>query len=229
MEDFHDDMGQFAYFGLQKRWKGCVDLETHTSNIIELLVSGNGMPLTKSGYKDLWVTSVKVYLLPDIYKPFPVAVSYGRHQPYSAESYLENFIQDLNNLLENGIEISDRHYEVRLKCFICDTPARAYFKGTAGHTGRYACERCTVRGRKGNVGSTVYPTFDSQERTDGSFREMRQREHHKLSSPLLNINPPINMISSFVLDFMHHCLGVMKSLMEWWFDGDLNVRFSARM
>ena len=38
------------------------------------------------------------------------------------------------------------------------------------------------------------------------------------------------MISSFVLDLMHFCLlGVMKSLVELWLDGDMNVRFSVRM
>ena len=228
MEDFHGDIGQFVYFGLQKGLIRCVDPGTHTSNIIELLVSGDEMPLTKSGYKDLWVTSVKVHYKPDIYKPFPVGVFYGRHQRKSADSYLENLIEDLNDLLESGIDISDRHYEVRLKCFICDTPARAYFKGTVGHTGRYACERCVVRGRKGNVGSTVYPTIDSEKRTDESFKEMRQREHHKLPSPLLRINPPINMIFFFVLDFIHlSLLEVMKSLMEWRLDGDLNIRFGS--
>ena len=118
---------------------------------------------------------------------------------------------------------------MQFKCFICDTPARAFLKCTVGHTGKYVCERCTVVGRK-QEGTTVYPLLNSRERTDESFRRMRQPGHHHEPSPLLRVRPQIDMVFSFVLDFMHLCLiGIMKKLIEWWLSGDLNVRLGARM
>lgn len=69
------------------------------------------------------------------------------------------------------------------------------------------------------------------ERTDTSFRELHDPEHHNDISILTTIEPPINMVTSFVLDFMHLCcIGVMKRLLvQIWSQGKLNVRLSRRM
>lgn len=57
----------------------------------------------------------------------------------------------------------------------------------------------------------VYPDYDCHRRTDQSFREQRQKEHHLNTSPLLRIQPPIDLIYSFSLDYMHMCcLGIIK-------------------
>lgn len=54
---------------------------------------------------------------------------------------------------------------------------------------------------------------------------MQQPDHHHGPSPLLRIEPPINMVSAFVLDIMHLCfLGVMKRLLEWWLSSDSSAR-----
>lgn len=230
MEDGNGDMGEFVYFSLRKGIEKCLDPETYRSNIIELTVNADGVPLTKSGGKELWTLAAKIHFDPDMFKPFPVGIYYGHSKPASADAFLHDFIIEINDLQENGMIISVRHFEVRLKCFICDTPARAFLKGTVGHTARYACERCTVRGRKMDSLTTVYKSTNCEKRTDESFRGMNQREHHHRPSPLLQINPPIDMIFYFVLDFMHLCLlGVMKKLLDWWMNGNLNVRLGYRM
>ena len=207
-----------------------MDVETHTSDVIELLVDVDGMPVTQSGIKGMWITACKIHFNPDIYQPFPVAVFYGRTKPASADVYLEELINELNELLSNGVEISGKHFNVSMKCFVCDTPARAFLKCTVGHTGKYACERCTVQGTKKSVKSTVYPSVNAPERTDESFRNMCQPGHHHQPSPVCRIHPEINIIFTFVLDFMHLCLlGVMKKLIEWWMTGELTVRLGPRM
>lgn len=64
---------------------------------------------------------------------------------------------------------------------------------------------------------TVISSIDSPERTDETFRSFLDPHHHKNATPLLLIDPPINMVHCFVLDFMHlGCLGVMKRLLEYW-------------
>lgn len=95
-------------------------------------------------------------------------------------------------------------------CFICDRPARAFLKCIKGPTGYFACERCTVKGyRQSN--RLLYQVEDNVNRSDDSFRSQEQPEHHHSVSPLIRIQPSVNMINEFVLDFMHlGCLGVMK-------------------
>ena len=128
--------------------------------------------------------------------------------------------------MRDGLEISPgRLLKVSLKCFVCDTPARAFVKSIIGHGGYYACERCTIEGVRfeeteeegavvmTNLHRCVYPEVNCEERTDISFRNRDQQEHHHGISPITRITPPINMIFVFILDFMHLCcLGVMKRL-----------------
>lgn len=60
---------------------------------------------------------------------------------------------------------------------------------------------------------------------------MEQPEHHHVEhSPVLEIRPRINVITSFILDFMHLCcLGIMKKLLEYWLRKHSNVRFNVKM
>ena len=114
-----------------------------------------------------------------------------------------------------------------MKCVIADTPACSYLKNTLGRGGIYACERCTVEGEKVN-NTTVYPVTDDPERTDISFRNFEQPEHHHGPSPFLRIFPFINIVAIFVLDFMHLCFqGVMKKLLEYWMSDDLTFKRSS--
>ena len=203
----------------------------HVNDVIELKFSVDGLPVNKSGGDDqLWPHSCQVHFNPDIYKPFPISIFCGKSKPGSNELYFEKFVEESNKLLRDGIIIAGKQYTVRVKCFVCDTPSRAFCKNTDYHGAKNACVRCTVDGTKGNLPSTVYPSSDCPERSDASFRNQTQPDHHNGQTHLLQINPLVNMIFLFVLDFMHLCcLGVMKKLIEWWLTGDLNVKLGPRM
>lgn len=58
---------------------------------------------------------------------------------------------------------------------------------------------------------------------------MSDADHHNLRSPLLDINPPIDMVKSFSLDFLHIiCLGVMKALLKNWIFGKVGERLTPK-
>ena len=84
-----------------------------------------------------------------IYKPFIVSIYSGIGKPKSLSKYLEDFIEELNNLLKNGIVINGHHFNVEVMCLICDRPARSFIKCIKGHGGYFACERCDVKGTMG--------------------------------------------------------------------------------
>ena len=143
MEDGNGTMGEFVYFGIAAGLKDCINVDIHENNLLELEFACDGLRLVDSGYQELWPFVCKVHFDPDIYKPFAVAVYFGPTKPKSTEEYMRKFTEEINFLMENGFYISDRHFDVKIKCFICDTPARALFKCTVEHTGFNACERCS--------------------------------------------------------------------------------------
>lgn len=133
-------------------------------------------------------------------------------------------MEEVTDLLSNGINVNNMLLKGNLKCIVCDTPARAYLKNTLGHRGLLACERCVVKGETIDR-TTVFSSTDSRERTNKSFRNRTQVNHHHGPTPSNRIIPQLNMVNIFVLDFMHLCcLGVMKKLLENRLIGDLNVR-----
>jgi len=61
-----------------------------------------------------------------IYKVFPVAIYVGVKKPSDVNEYFSSLIDELNVLLQEGIEISGRIFEVYIKCFVCNRPARSF-------------------------------------------------------------------------------------------------------
>lgn len=56
-------------------------------------------------------------------RPFPIALTLGTSKPSNLE-FLNETIIELNNLINNGININEEHFEVKLLCVICDAPAK---------------------------------------------------------------------------------------------------------
>ncbi|XP_051165237.1 uncharacterized protein LOC127289165 [Leptopilina boulardi] len=217
MADSDGSMGEYVYFGIKNGLEECIDPNVHTKSTIFLQINADGIALSKSGVKGFWVLSGKVYYKPDVYKPFPILIYSGNSKPADVSEFLKDFIEEINILQSRIIMIANNLFKIRIHCFICDTPSRAFLKGTVGHVGIFACERCETQGLKEN-GVTQFPIINCKERTDESFRKQNQPGHHKRKSPLLNVKPQLNMIAMFVLDFMHlFCEGVMKRLLLNWF------------
>ena len=115
-------------------------------------------------------------------------------------------------LTREGIQIFAKQYEVKLKCFVCDAPARSYLKGIVGYTGYYSCERCTIKGEWES--RVVFNELVEQEpRTDEKFQNYQYPQHQKLASPLTNAG--IKCIDQFPLDDMHMVyLDVVKRIIS---------------
>lgn len=224
IETFEQDE-EFVYFGIQANLEKITNIKFHETSEIELLINIDGVPLFKSSKKQLWPILCQVFSHFNGYKPFVVAIFCGNNKPSDTERYLAKFIEEINRLQDSGIKINNRFFTISIKAFICDRPARSLLKSMKNHGGYYACERCTVSGIR-HKKRTVYPLLnDSEPRTNESFRNQSNPEHHIGKSPLLLIEPEIDFVKHFVLDSMHLLfLGVTKKLLDCWIDGSVNKK-----
>lgn len=67
-------------------------------------------------------------------KPMVISIWCGNtSEPNDLNSYKDNylrpFVTELSELLEHGVSINDHHITITIRCFICDSPARAFIKG----------------------------------------------------------------------------------------------------
>lgn len=152
------------------------------------------------------------------YEPFTAAIFCGVSKPKNLSAFLKDFITQLNEIQQEGILINNKQFRVRIKFFVCDTPARSFLKCCVGHTAADGCERCDIVGQTVDCTRTFNSTSGNK-RTDADFRSFSNPSYHTGVSPLTLIYPPIDMINQFILDLMHLIyLGVQKRLLEYWLD-----------
>ncbi|XP_074096108.1 LOW QUALITY PROTEIN: uncharacterized protein LOC141525491 [Cotesia typhae] len=216
---------EFVYFGIRTNLEKCINIKLHETRDIKLLINVDGLPLFKSSRKQLWSILCQVFSLHNYYKPFPVAIYCGHSKPSDVDRFFAKFIEEVNELQDTGIMISNNLFNITIKGFVCDRPARSLLKCMKNHGGYYDCERCTVKGQRYKK-RTVYPlTNNCQPRSDESFRNQSNSKHHIGTSPLLLIEPKIDLVNQFVLDPIHLLLlGAMKKLLECWVDGTINKK-----
>jgi hypothetical protein len=198
-----------------------IDIVNNTDSI-EISLNIDGLPIFRSTQKSAWPILCAIHIKP--VTVFPVALTFGNSKPHNLE-FLHDTIQDLGELLQNGMEYNNRNIQVQLRNIVCDAPARAMVKATKQYSGYYGCERCTQKGVWLNK-VTYQDVANLTLRTDESFRDQSQEGHHHAISPFCDL--PIDMISTFSLDYMHMCcLGVMKRLLLVWLRGKRATRMSA--
>lgn len=205
--------GSFIYIGIEKGLKEIITNE-YTESVIHLLFNVDGLPLFNNSNQQFWANLGLIIHNDYESQPFIVALYCGDSKPMNVDDFLEEYIIEVRNLIQNGITIRQITFKVEVIGFSCDTPARSFIKKSKGHGGFYACERCETRGRTKNR-KRVYPSMRSRRRTKMSFQKQRQIEHHSEGkTPLLKI-PGFDPVRSVFLDSMHLLyLGIMKWMLQ---------------
>lgn len=195
-----------------------MNINLHREAVFFLAYNIDGLPLFKSSRQQFWPILCKIHFDPDVYKVFPVAVYAGTEKPHNVDAYFASFVDEINQLLRDGIEANERFFEVHIKTFVCGRPTRSFIKCIKNHGGFYACERCTIRGER-YENRTVYMSTNCEARTVGAFGDQNQHKYHTGIAPLI-LMPQLDMVTHFVLDFMHLCcLGIMKKTTNRLLDG----------
>ena len=207
--------GHLIYFGIKENLYKHFNFDLSSTEVLKLDVNIDGVPVFKSRNTSFWPIlcsfSNSIKYSPNSILPFIVAIFYGESKP-EINHYLEKICSEVKSLLQDGIMVNDKHYRVELRSIIADAPARAYLKQIKTHGGYFACDRCCVKGvYKHNAIS--YEEMKAELRSDASFRERRQPEHHVGRSPFEDLH--IDMVNCFSIDYMHLILlGIVRKLIN---------------
>lgn len=224
----HLASGYLNYFGIEPPIiklleKKCIPVECDHLN---LEVNFDGLSFFKSSNDCFW--PILGHILESREKLiFIIGVFYGKSKPSDVHEYLKEFINESKKLAQNGILFNGKRYRFKVTRLTMDAPAREFIKCTKSHVGYSSCDRCCEEGEwRGRV---VYLANDiAEKRSDLSFREQIDENHHKGISPICQLT--LDLISDVCLDYMHLiCLGVMKKLLIHWMRGPLNTRLSSQV
>lgn len=199
--------GLFYYLGIADSLNALVAkhaIKVQTDQTVDLSVNIDGLPISKSTNSTFWPILCSLKSLPAVKgKVFLVALFHGDHKP-DPDEFLSDFVNECTHLSSNGIVINSILCKFRVSMLICDTPAKSLVLATKRHSGYYSCPKCTLAGDLyKNVLCFVETEFIK--RTDISFRNKEQPEHHIGTSSLLKI-PNFDMTDNVLIDYMHALL-----------------------
>ncbi|EDO64205.2 AGAP002950-PA [Anopheles gambiae str. PEST] len=204
--------GQYWYYGVQKCLTNKLSNTSLNSDTTLLLnVSIDGLPIFKSNNLQFWPILINIHNMPEI--PVMIVSIYSGTKKPSIEYFLKQFIEEINLLTSNGVQINDVRVDVVVRAIIADSPARAFIKGVANFNSFDGCLKCTTKGVK-MQGRTTFLDCSAPKRTDRHIRKRKYGGHHKLDSPLLLLNNFDLVKQIIVCDQLHLIdLGVTKRIL----------------
>jgi hypothetical protein len=138
--------------------------------------------------------------------PFIIGFYHGRDKPRNVHSFLQPMLNEFDRLCPDIDDVIPlRSCTASLRCVIADSPMRSYLKGTKGHSGYWACDRCIQRGEM--VKKIIIMTdVDAPLRTDDDFLSYHTNEF-SIDEHVKDVENP---------SYAHYDIcGIFKK--TWWF------------
>lgn len=220
--------GQYYYFGIASSVSN--QIKDNAASLpeqfcLKLQINIDGLPLFKSTSDQFWPILGKIQNVRNNNDVFIICLYHGLKKPDNLHEYLDDFVNEYIEVEKNGIDCFGKHLLVSIHSIICDAPARAFIKGVKSYSGYHGCDKCTQHGNW--LGKVTFPETNAPLRTDQSFAQQLDEDHHLNISPLSRTS--IGMVSQIPLDYMHLvCLGVMKRLLLLWIKGPFQCRLGSR-
>jgi len=221
--------GTYIHFGVRNMLSPIISKffdELHNTYILELGCNIDGLPISRSSKACFWPILVS-FVNSNIYNLSKIVIPIGTYyhkskKPSSASEFLTHFISEMKTIIDGGLNINGKVFQLKISQVVCDAPAKAFILNVKGHNAYHSCNSCIVEGSFIN-NRMSYLDINCALRTNESFREKLDENYHKGESPLEKFD--INITNTVVLEYMHNiCLGVMKKLLSFWVKGLKPIR-----
>jgi hypothetical protein len=119
--------GQYWHSGFSSRIE---KIFANLKESLHLSINFNidGLPLYNSSNIGFWPILFNIHEMPHI-PPSIIGIFCGPAKPESLTLFLKPFVDEMEIVLKSGIIINNNKITISIRCFICDSPARAFVKG----------------------------------------------------------------------------------------------------
>lgn len=96
---------------------------------ISVNINMDGLPLFNSSKTEFWPILFNITEMPEL-APVAIGIFCGTAKCIDLASFLGPFVEEMKDAMAHGIIVNSQKITVQLRAIICDSPARAYVKGT---------------------------------------------------------------------------------------------------
>lgn len=122
--------GQYWHHGFKKCLE-CTFRNLSESMTISVNINMDGLPIYNSSKAQFWPILFNITEMTEL-SPMVIGIYCGTSKCSDLQSFLTPFVDEMKEAMTHGITINSHKITVQLRCFICDSPARAYVKGRGG-------------------------------------------------------------------------------------------------
>lgn len=122
------DNGQFYW---HQRLEYCITNYCNFENekTIWININMDGIPIYKSSKDEFWPILFNIHGYPEL-KPMVIGIFQGKSKPSSVELFLKPFVEEFKEISRLGVQLENgQKINIKIRCFIADSPARAFIKG----------------------------------------------------------------------------------------------------
>lgn len=187
---------KYSHIGLQRGMVACLEqlpTDVIIPSEINININVDGLPLSKTSSSQFWPTLA--WITKDtfsnseyVFKPFAIGIYHGNSKPKLSNDLLKYFVNEYSELKKaGGFIFKNKLINVKINCVVCDAPAKALVLCIKGHTGYHGCSKCIQEGDFIDNRMT-FPEINSSLRTDHSFSQKTDEDHHTGRFILENID-----------------------------------------
>lgn len=96
---------------------------------ISININIDGLPLFNSSKMEFWPILFNINEMPHV-RPNIIGIYCGTSKCDDIVKFLTPFVNEMKDAMSNGIIINNQKITIEIRAIICDSPARAYVKGT---------------------------------------------------------------------------------------------------
>lgn len=209
--------GEYHHLGLNREIKSLLLSSIDLPLTLELTFRIDGLPLTTNPPSQLWqilgcFTNINVNNRQNV---FMIGAFYGKSKPEDSIEYLQEFVDELKQIINEGIIYKDKVVKLKMHALICDVPTKAFVLKIRGHNVKNSCLRCTGQGIWSKTHTqTYFPNLDTPLRTHTSFINLEDKLLH-FGRTIFTEIPNFDLINNIPFDVMHVIyIGVVKKLIS---------------
>lgn len=118
--------GEYWHYGVKNGLK-LVFRNLEESIDISLNINIDGLPIFKSSKTDFWPILFNIREMPNL-RPMIIGIFCGTGKCSDVVRFLSPMVEEMNEIIMDGVYINSHKISVSVNCFICDSPARAFVK-----------------------------------------------------------------------------------------------------
>lgn len=212
--------GEYWHLGVANAVTSELSHAQYIPPLLEIDISTDGAAADSKGLIHYWPLQIRIVNLTNS-RPLMIGVYRGKGKPSNVDEFFKDFVDEMKDLLTNGVLFRGECIPIKIRAFIADAPARAFVLRHRGHMSMHPCSKCKVMGtrytqqvrRKMRTGTAFYGT-DHEPRTDDDAINRFDTDHYlEEPSPLTQLN--VGLVSCVPFEYMHPTLiGVMRKICD---------------